>query len=326
MIKILWFVLLIALSGVTCAQIDFSERGPAPGNLRFTWIHGSLSAKANNDVRIQVHRYNEHTYILRQNPAVHWEAPFMYLLLGNTRAVLFDTGATEEEAYFPLKQVVDRVLLRWQQANQIQLEELLLVPLGSESFQNAGLAQFDKWPLARAIKPMSGQRQELFGSAWPETGQLDLGGRTLSVLPAPGIDAHAIAVYDPWTQVMLSGNSLYPGRLVVRDFSAFQNTLETLLAFSEEHPVIAFWGSKIEMSAEPGLDYLLRSNYRPNERALPLDRAGLADALGIMRLMNGAKDIHIHDDFIVMHGVGRGARAYGWPVYIPEQFRKDNTR
>lgn len=326
MIRISWFVLLAASSGGVFAQIDFSERRPAPGNLRFTWIHGSLSAKANTDVRVQVHRYNEHTYILRQNPAVHWEAPFMYLLMGNTRAVLFDAGATAEEVYFPLKQVVDRVLHRWQQANQIQLEELLVVPLGSESFQTAGLSQFDAWPLARTVEPVLGERRQLFGDDWPEAGLLDLGGRTLSVLPAPGIDAHAVVVYDPWTQVMLSGNSLYPGRLVVRDFSAFQNTLETLLAFSEEHPVVAFWGGRIEMSSEPGLDYLLRSNYRPNERALPLDLAALTDALGILRLMNGAKDIHIHDDFIVMHGVGRGARAYGWPVYIPEQFRKDNTR
>src|SRR5262249_55000985 len=30
--------------------------------------------------------YNEHTYILRQNKAVHYEAPFMFLLFGRSRA------------------------------------------------------------------------------------------------------------------------------------------------------------------------------------------------------------------------------------------------
>ena len=32
--------------------------------------------------------------ILRQNMSVHYEAPFLYLLLGNDQAVLVDSGAT----------------------------------------------------------------------------------------------------------------------------------------------------------------------------------------------------------------------------------------
>ena len=51
-------------------------------NLNVAWIHGSQAAKYNTDPDIQVHAYNEHTYILRQNMAVHYEAPFMFLLLG----------------------------------------------------------------------------------------------------------------------------------------------------------------------------------------------------------------------------------------------------
>ncbi|HBF62577.1 MAG TPA: hypothetical protein DDW59_04025, partial [Gammaproteobacteria bacterium] len=90
--------------------------------------------------------------------------------------------------------------------------------------------------------------------------------------------------------------------------------------------ILHIWGGRIEMAAEPGLDYMLRSNYRPNERQLQLSADELVDASNIVRLINGNKGIHIHDDFIVMHGVGRGARAYGWPVYIPEMFRKDRTR
>ena len=79
--NILILFLIMAAATQLLAQEDFSRELAAPGNLRFTWIHGSISAKANTDVRIQVHRYNEHTFILRQNPAIHWEAPFMYLLM-----------------------------------------------------------------------------------------------------------------------------------------------------------------------------------------------------------------------------------------------------
>jgi hypothetical protein len=35
------------------------------------WIHGSVSAKHNTDPDIQVHWYDEHTVILRQNMAQH---------------------------------------------------------------------------------------------------------------------------------------------------------------------------------------------------------------------------------------------------------------
>ena len=47
----LFFVIVTTTPGLL-AQEDFVRESPAPGNLRFTWIHGSISAKANTDVRI----------------------------------------------------------------------------------------------------------------------------------------------------------------------------------------------------------------------------------------------------------------------------------
>ena len=122
-----------------------------------------------------------------------------------------------------------------------------------------------------------------------------------------------------------TGNTFYPGRLVIRDFLAYLDSMQRLVDLSRDNDIHQIWGGRIEMTAEPGLDFMLRSNYRPNERQLQLSTDALTDALNIVRLINGDKGIHIHDDFIVMHGVGR-ARAYGWPVYIPEMFRKDRTR
>lgn len=298
----------------------------ADGNLRFAWIHGSLSAKANTDVRVQVHRYNEHTYILRQNPAVHWEAPFMYLLMGEQRAVLFDVGATAETDYFPLRDVVDRVLERWQQANQVDELTLVVMPLGSEASQTAARAQFEDRANTLIVDSDVASRAEILGPSWPSQGSLDLGGRVLEVLATPGIDSHAISVYDAWAEVLLTGNAFFPGRLVIRDHATYLTTLERLVDLSQTKDVRWIWGGRIEMSADPGIDFLLRANYRPNERKLQMVPADLYDAWGIVRLINNQPDIHIHDDFIVMNGVGRGARAYGWPVYIPEMFRKDRTR
>ena len=74
-------------------QASFPD-GAATLNLDVAWIHGSQAAKYNADPDIQVHACDEHTYILRQNMAVHYEAPFMFLLSGGSRALLLDTGAT----------------------------------------------------------------------------------------------------------------------------------------------------------------------------------------------------------------------------------------
>jgi hypothetical protein len=61
--------------------MDFPDGGAAL-DLDVAWIHGSEAAKYNTDPDIQVHACDEHTYILRQNKAVHYEAPFMFLLFG----------------------------------------------------------------------------------------------------------------------------------------------------------------------------------------------------------------------------------------------------
>lgn len=308
------------------AQISFDSDIPAPGNLKFSWIHGSQSAQANQDARIQVHRYNEHTYILRQNPAVHWEAPFMYLVIGNERAVLLDTGATEEPEYFPLRQVIDKLLARWSYAQGTSMPELVVLPLGSEQSQVAAVNQFTGRSNTLVIPPDEESRRQVLGSNWLQGGKLDLGGRVLDALPTPGLDTAAISLYDPWSDLLFTGNTFYPGRLVIRDFKAYRDSLESLRSLVGSMPVSMILGGRIEMTDRPGLDYRLRSNYRPDERILQLYPEHLVSASLAVNLINGSKDIRILNDFIIMNGVGRGARDYGYPVFIPERFRNVNTR
>ena len=330
--RLLRFLSCLTLSlGATVslqAQIDFQRDNAAPGNLRFAWINGSISAKANTDVRVQVHRYNEHTYILRQNPAVHWEAPFMYLLFGNDRAVLLDAGATAETQYFPLAEVVDAVISRWLSANDKDSVQLMVVPTGDDFSQTQALQQFADRPNTQIVQPTLLSRQRwLDFENWPnENSTLDLGGRALTLVPTPGLNENAISVYDPWSDLLLTGNALYAGRLVIRDFEAYRASLRRLLELKAAEPITWVMGGRIEMTAHPGMDYRLRANYRPLEHALQLPAASLQEAYQIVQLINAREDIRIHDDFIVMHGVGRGARDYGWPVFIPEQFREVRVR
>src|SRR5690349_24634083 len=99
--------------GTGTSLVDFTGQVPTPYGLDVRWIHGSPSAKHNTDPDIQVHAYDEHTFILRQNMAIDYEAPFLFLLFGNARAVLIDTGATASPEFFPLRQVVDDLIESW---------------------------------------------------------------------------------------------------------------------------------------------------------------------------------------------------------------------
>src|SRR4051794_20637228 len=52
------------------------------------WNHGANCAL---EPAIQVHKYNDNTFILRQSLCTSFEGPFMYLLFGDGKVVLEDT-------------------------------------------------------------------------------------------------------------------------------------------------------------------------------------------------------------------------------------------
>ncbi len=81
-------------------MIAFGE-GAGQVNLNVAWIHGSEAAKYNTDPDIQVHACDEHTYILRQNKAVHYEAPFLFLLFGASRAAAARHRGDREPGLLP---------------------------------------------------------------------------------------------------------------------------------------------------------------------------------------------------------------------------------
>jgi hypothetical protein len=84
-------------------MLDLGDGSAEAGNLEVSWHAGWPSAKHDPAPEIQVHAYNPHTVILRQNKSVSHEAPFMFLLFGSSQALLLDTGATANPSYFPLR-------------------------------------------------------------------------------------------------------------------------------------------------------------------------------------------------------------------------------
>ncbi|MFD8702120.1 MBL fold metallo-hydrolase [Kitasatospora sp. NPDC059648] len=246
---------------------------PIARPLDVRWIHGSPSAKHNTDPDIQVHEYDEHTVILRQNKAVNYEAPFLFLLFGTERAVLIDTGATAEPEYFPLRAVVDELITRRLAHDPRDDYPLLVLHTHPHGDHIAGDGQFAD----RTDTTVVGAE---LPSAWAyfdfdrdaeAVARVDLGGgRVLECLATPGHHEAAVTYYDPWTGFLLTGDTVYPGRLYIDDWPAFGRTIERLVAFAESRPVTHVLGCHIEMTRTPGVDYPIRTTYQPDEPPLQL--------------------------------------------------------
>jgi glyoxylase-like metal-dependent hydrolase (beta-lactamase superfamily II) len=258
-------------------HIDFTAQDPTPRNLDVNWIHGSPSAKHNTDPDIQVHWYDDHTVILRQNKAINYEAPFMFLLFGNARSVLIDTGATESAEFFPLRRVVDELVDGWLEVHPRENYELLVVHTHGHGDHVAGDAQFIDRPNTELVDADLAASRAFFGFGEGDAtaAEVDLGSRVLDCLASPGHHAAAVTFYDRYTGLLLTGDTVYPGRLYVNDWPAFRDTIDRLLTFAATRPVTHVLGCHIEMTNQPGIDYPVLTTYQPDEAPLQMTVAQL---------------------------------------------------
>jgi glyoxylase-like metal-dependent hydrolase (beta-lactamase superfamily II) len=271
----------------------------APQPLPVRWIHGAPSSKHDTDPEIQVFAFDARTFILRQNMSVHYEAPFLFVFVGDERSLLVDTGATADPRWFPLRSVVDEI---------VGGGELLVLHTHAHGDHVAGDGQFAG--RARTTVVGAGLDEVIAYHAfdrWPEgTASVDLGGRPLDVIPSPGHDPAAVSYFDRETGFLLTGDIVYPGRLYVRDWSAYTATIDRLVAFADAHPVSHVLGCHIEMTRTPGRDYAIRTTYHPDEPPLELSVDQLRAVQAAVREIDGRPGTHVFDDFIVFNGIPDG--------------------
>ncbi len=261
------------------------------------WIHGSENCLENHDSLIQVVRYNENTWILRQNKCIHYEAPFMFLFLGKERALLVDTGATEDESKFPLYRTVLGIITRFES----KLLPLVVVHTHRHHDHFAGDGQFIGKPNITVIPAGVEEHKKYFGiSHWPQDqGQIDLGKRVINIIAIPGHQESSIALYDRATHLLLTGDTFYPGRLYVEDWSAFRESIARLSSFAENNEVTYILGNHIEMSDKPGVDYPTGSTWQPREQALPLTIEDLQTLAKALARLGNVPTREVHDKFII---------------------------
>jgi len=252
------------------------------GDFNVQWIHGAEHCSQTTDPPLQVHRFDSDTFIIRQskcsepgtpgNIGPSFEAPFLYLLFGQTRALLLDTGASSSPQLFPIGATVRQILQQHATAQGGNSLPLLVVHSHSHEDHFAGDGQFQDDPNTVVVQPSLAAVKSFFELPhWPDgQGLIDLGGRLVDVLPLPGHEASHIALYDRQTQLLLTGDTLYPGLLVVNDWAAYVKSAARLKVFADTHPVSFVCGAHIEMTNEAGKWFGLGALFQPGEHVLQL--------------------------------------------------------
>jgi glyoxylase-like metal-dependent hydrolase (beta-lactamase superfamily II) len=284
-------------------SIDFVTDAPTPGSLDVRWIHGAPRRRQASDPPIQVHHYDDHTVIMRQSKSISYEAPFLYLLFGNDRAFLLDTGATADPAKFPLRATVDQLVADWLTQHPRDTYELVVAHTHGHNDHVAGDAQFDGRPATTVISRELDAVQQHFGfTAWPEQiVTFDLGGRVLEITGSPGHHKAAITIYDPWTGFLLTGDTVLPGRLYAFDFPQFAASLDRMIALADSRVVTHVLGCHIEMTRQAGRDYPLGATYQPDERPLQMTVAQLRAAHASAMSVAVKRGVHRFDDIIIFN-------------------------
>ena len=298
---------------------------PVPLDTDVAWIHGAPSPRRRQDPPLQVHHLAPGTVLIRQSKDVTFEAPFILLLLGKSRALLLDTGAVDGTT---LRQTVDRLVLDHlapqtatdaptaPNEDDADAYELVVAHTHGHGDHVAGDAAFANRPHTTVVGHDVASVCAFFGiSDWPaEVATLDLGERRLEVLGIPGHQAASIALHDPTTGLLHTGDTLYPGRIYVEDSAALLDTLDRLVAFAEDRDVTHVLGCHVEMTRRPGRDYPLGARYQPDEPSPFLTVAQLRTARDHFRTVAHRPGIHRFDD--VVFCVGAGPR-----VLVPLQAR-----
>lgn len=288
---------------ITAVKLDFSSPIAAPGTFPEVWIHGSKSAMDNTDPPVQVHAYNEHTFILRENKAINYEGAFMYLLFGNERALLIDQGSTSSPALFPLREVVDGVISEWE-AKHGQSVELIVANSHLHGDHYAAWNQFVDRPNTLMVGLTHEEVLDYWGfTAYPDQRiEYDLGGRTLIVTGSPGHQSSELAMYDTWTDLLYTGDMFYRGRLYLEDWEAWAASIKRIRRLADDYPVTHLVNNHIEMTNTPKVDYPVGTTWHPDEPPMQMTLEMLDEAVRAIEDVTGP-GIYKYDDFLIYNEI-----------------------
>jgi glyoxylase-like metal-dependent hydrolase (beta-lactamase superfamily II) len=261
------------------------------------WENGT---SCGNKPDLQVYKYSKNSYLLRQSVCTNFEAPFHWLLFGKTRALLLDTGT----GHVNLRGAVDTAISEYVAANGITGPYPLFVAhTHSHGDHVLGDQQLKNRPDTTIVGYRPAEVALAFNiTDWPNgQAEFDLGERKLDVLAFPGHESAHIAIYDRNEQLLMTGDTLYPGRLYIQNWPLFQGSIHRLAEWIRNNkvPVRYVVGNHIEMSTTPGQDYPFGTTTHPDEHRLELTIDQLYELETATQAMGATPRREKHDHFII---------------------------
>lgn len=260
------------------------------------WIHGSEDCDSNQDSVFDVYKHDEHSFIIRQNKCLTYEAPFSYILVGKEKVLVIDTGALSDKPKFSLYTELEKVIGK----QELAMKKILVVHSHSHSDHYTGDAYFDGRNNAEVVKTSAKSVRTFFDfSNWPQGEKtIELGERNVTVIPTPGHQEEAISIYDHHTKWLMTGDTLYPGYIYVKDWQAYRESIERLTEFTLNNEVTAIMGAHIEKQKSPNGYFPIGSTYQPNEASLDLTVESLQALNNELNKADEPREI-VFDDFII---------------------------
>ena len=249
------------------------------------WIDGTACS---TDPKIQTWALTSDTFILRQSLCTNFEGPFMYLLVGSTKALLVDTGTGGVD----LRGAVTTLL----GGKQV---DLVVSHSHGHGDHISGDGNFQNQPNTTVVSSAATGVHQFFGLNGDTPSSYDLGGRVIDVLAIPGHQEAHVAYYDHETRVLLTGDTLYPGRLYIDDWDSYKDSVPRLLAFVDAgRPVSFILGGHIELP-QTGADYDYGATKHPNEHVLQLADGDLRELAAAVKALGDDPVRDVHTNFII---------------------------
>lgn len=272
--------LTLAMFGLACSALSQTPADLA--NLH--WNEGADDCKAHPQPPLEVHAYDSTTFLLRENLCSTFEGPFLYLLVGSEKALLIDTGDVADAKAVPLAQTVMQLLPSKGEGKL----PLLVVHTHRHLDHRAGDGQFASLPNVEVVGyDLDSVRKYFAFVDWPNGhAQIDLGGRTVDLIPAPGHSTTDVVYYDNNTGLLFSGDFLMPGRLLIDNTDADLASAGRVADLVRQRPVRYVLGGHIELDSS-GKTLPWQSQYHPNERALPLTKDDVLALPAAIEQFNG---------------------------------------
>ena len=290
---------LLATAILGCWWSGVAWSGPAAAG-QAPFVAPWMDATHGPEPEMQVQRYDDNTYVVRQSIKTNFEGPFIFLFFGDQRVLQIDSGA----GGLKIRPTIDKVIADWSRAHGRNSLQLVVAHSHSHHDHVAGDEEFTGRPDTVVVGHSPEEVAAFFNvHSWPtEIVTFDLGGgHVLDIIPSPGHEPAEISVYDRSSHLLLMGDELYPGRLYIptRDFKIYQATIDRVADFTRSRPVAWILGNHIEMTQTPGCDYPMHFPSHPLEHRLELPSSRLLELRAAVDAMGDLPRLEVHDDFII---------------------------